>query len=96
VGAGGEGSCPPGKPAGCVFLLSGGSSPDESYFVDASSNGDDVFFTTRSQLVRDDGDLRTDAYDARVGGGFPEVAEGSGGQCPGTPAALPPSAATTG
>lgn len=84
----GSGTCPAGRPGGCVFLLSGGASTDESYFVDASSDGNDVFFTTRGPLVPSDRDIKTDLYDARVAGGFPEVSEGcSGTDCPGVPSA---------
>ena len=53
-------------------LLSTGTHPSDSYFLDASANGDDVFFITREQLVGWDRDLAYDLYDARVGGGFPE------------------------
>ena len=37
--------------------------------------GDDVFFTTREQLVGCDADDQVDVYDARVGGGIPEQHE---------------------
>ena len=36
---------------GCHFLISSGTSDDESYLVDASADGRDVFFSTREQLV---------------------------------------------
>lgn len=55
---------------GCVFLLSGGTSNSDSSFVDASASGEDVFFLTRAQLVKQDGDQLRDLYDARVDGGF--------------------------
>jgi hypothetical protein len=60
--------------AGRLYLLSSGTSSEESTFLDASASGDDVFFETASQLVGQgtDGDLAI--YDARVGGGFPSVA----------------------
>jgi hypothetical protein len=56
---------------GQVYLISSGTSSDDSTFLDASSSGDDVFFRTREQLVAQDTDDGLDVYDARVGGGFP-------------------------
>jgi hypothetical protein len=72
----GVGGCSAESPAfnsgseGCVFLISAGASGDESYFLDASSNGRDVFISTRQQLAPADDDERFDVYDARVDGGF--------------------------
>lgn len=57
-----------------VSLLSSGQCNCNSYFVDASADGSDVFFTTREQLVGWDVDQTVDLYDARLGGGFPEPA----------------------
>jgi hypothetical protein len=75
---------------GCVFLLSGGDSPDSSFFVDASTNANDVFFTTRGRLVPRDENEKVDLYDARVGGGFPEVSlTCTGTGCQGVPPASP-------
>jgi hypothetical protein len=51
---------------GCVGLMSSGESGEESAFVDASSNGDDVFFLTASQLTKSDDDSALDLYDAHV------------------------------
>jgi hypothetical protein len=56
---------------GAVHLISSGAGEEISTFADASANGDDVFFTTREQLVPEDTDNSSDMYDARVGGGFP-------------------------
>jgi hypothetical protein len=56
---------------GRVYLISSGTSGEDSAFVDASASGDDVFFSTTSQLVGQDIDETRDIYDARVGGGFP-------------------------
>lgn len=53
-------------------LLSSGASRDDSYFLDASSDGRDAFFVTRERLVGWDVDDNADLYDARVGGGLPE------------------------
>ena len=79
---------------GCVDLISSGQSPQLSEFVDATPNGNDVFFTTGSSLIKPDPGL-IDIYDARVGGGFdyPTTTPGCEGEtCQGTPA--PPNDAT--
>ena len=55
---------------GCIDLISSGRSSRDSLFVDASPDGDDVFFNTLSSLVPQDYGL-FDIYDARVGGGLP-------------------------
>lgn len=52
--------------AGCVGLISSGASSHESAFLDASSNGNDVFFITSAQLVSSDVDSAYDVYDAHV------------------------------
>jgi hypothetical protein len=84
----GAGSCT--RPAGCLFVISGGSSTQNSFFVDASETGEDVFFTSRADLVPAD---RTDGYDlwdARVGATQPSaepVCSGTG--CQGVPPAPP-------
>jgi hypothetical protein len=70
----GVGSC--GREAGCVYLISGGQSPNDSMFVDSSASGDDAFFITRERLLPRDKDQQLDLYDARVGGGFEEFTEG--------------------
>jgi hypothetical protein len=57
---------------GTPLLLSSGTGRSDSYFVDASADGMDVFFVTREQLVGWDLDQAYDLYDARSGGGFPE------------------------
>jgi hypothetical protein len=54
------------EPAGCVGLISSGESPEQSAFLDASENGEDVFFLTTSQLVPQDTDTFPDVYDAHV------------------------------
>ena len=60
------GSCT--QSAGCLSLLSSGTSAHESAFLDASENGDDAFFTTAAQLVPNDTDDAYDVYDAAVCG----------------------------
>lgn len=67
-----------------VRLLSGGGTAGNAYFLDASRNGDDVFFATRERLVGWDVDQSYDLYDARVGGGFPEPIGPPTGICSGT------------
>jgi hypothetical protein len=73
----GAGTCEENGPAyspanqGCIYLISTGTSKYPSFFVDASTSGDDVFFLTRDQLVGQDTDQLQDAYDARVDGGLP-------------------------
>jgi len=74
---------------GCVDLISSGKSPQASRLVDASGNGDDVFFATTQSLWAPDPGL-WDIYDARVNGGFtvpPSPQEPCEGSCqnPGPP-----------
>ncbi|HXB66191.1 MAG TPA: hypothetical protein VNV42_15075 [Solirubrobacteraceae bacterium] len=81
---------------GAIHLISSGTSDEDSTLADASANGDDVFFTTRSPLVPEDQDEHSDMYDARVDGGFPAAnspAECSGEGCRG-PVSAPPAPAT--
>jgi hypothetical protein len=82
--------------AGRLSLISDGRSKTESIFLDAASDGSDVFFMTAQPLLDRDEDTAYDIYDARVGGGFQEASssalpcEGET-QCRG-PAALAPAA----
>jgi hypothetical protein len=55
---------------GCLYLVSSGTSPEKSFFADASASGNDVFFFTDQPLVGQDQDGLVDVYDARVGGGL--------------------------
>jgi hypothetical protein len=72
----GAGTCDEEDPSfnpttgGCVSLISTGKSPSDTRFLDASADGSDVFIETGLSLLPQDPDL-VDAYDARVGGGFP-------------------------
>lgn len=50
--------------AGCVALISSGTSGGESAFLDASETGGDVFFMTTSKLAPQDFDDSYDVYDA--------------------------------
>jgi hypothetical protein len=56
---------------GHVYPISNVAGAYESFFLDASASGNDVFFGTADQLLPQDVDNRIDVYDARVGGGFP-------------------------
>lgn len=51
---------------GNVYLISDGKSAEGASFVDASTDGNDVFFLTRGQLVAQDTDQLVDLYDARA------------------------------
>jgi DNA-binding beta-propeller fold protein YncE len=86
-------------PSGTVHLISSGHDPSDSYFMEASASGNDVFFLTHQQLVGWDHDQNYDLYDARVGGGMPEPSEApqacGGDACRG-PLAQVPGAATPG
>jgi hypothetical protein len=81
-------------PSGTAHLISSGRDDGDSWFMDASASGDDVFFLTRERLVGWDTDVSYDLYDARVGGGFPDPpAAGSscsGDACRGAGHAAPP------
>ncbi|HEV3072532.1 MAG TPA: NHL repeat-containing protein [Solirubrobacteraceae bacterium] len=58
---------------GHAYLISGGTSSEESSLVDTSANGSDVFFVTGQPLVAQDTDTLVDLYDARENGGFPPL-----------------------
>jgi hypothetical protein len=69
--ADGTGSCRSSAASGgCFYLLSSGTSPNPSYFEDASLSGEDAFVLTSQPLVGADDDQAYDMYDARVGGGL--------------------------
>ena len=79
----GSGECT--ESGGCVYLLSGGTSPAHSGFLDASESGNDVFVVTRASLVGSDEDDLFDVYD--VGVRSPPVASPActGTGCQGVP-----------
>ena len=81
----GVGGC--ARPAGCVGLISSGTSGVESAFEDASESGDDVFFLTASRLVSQDVDGALDLYDAQVCS--------AASPCLGSPAAPSPSCSSS-
>jgi hypothetical protein len=62
---------------GKVYLISSGSDGDVSFLAASSNSGDDLYFSTRQQLVASDNDENFDIYDARVGGGFPRAVQPS-------------------
>jgi DNA-binding beta-propeller fold protein YncE len=51
-------------------LISAGTGPGDSTFLDATPDGKNIFFVTEDQLVGLDKDTQADAYDARIGGGI--------------------------
>jgi DNA-binding beta-propeller fold protein YncE len=67
---------------GCVGLISSGNSAQESGFLDASTNGNDVFFLTSAKLAPQDYDKMVDVYDAHECG--------APAPCTPQPAASPP------
>lgn len=85
---GGSGDC--GQADGCIYLLTAGVGSENSYLLDTSVSGDDVFFATRSKLIAEDENEEIDVYDARVGATPPPVAPAcSGTGCQGVPSAPP-------
>ncbi len=85
----GAGSCPIGQ-GNCVYLLSGGTSSADSWLLDASESGNDVFIITRAQLVAKDQNDTFNVVDVRAGGGNePTPPECSGTGCQGVPLSPP-------
>jgi hypothetical protein len=76
---------------GCIFLLSGGTGSDDSYFLDASSSGEDVFLTHRGPLGQaGPADDKNYLYDIRAGGGIAETRLAcTGTGCQGVPPTAP-------
>ena len=84
----GSGGC--ARAEGCVGLLSGGDSPHDAFFLDASETGGDVFFTSSERLLPNGGAEFVKLYDARINGGFPELQQScTGTGCQGIPPAPP-------
>jgi len=79
---------------GCVSLLSSGTDASDSYYMDASADGDDAYIYTRQRLVGWDVDSAYDIYDVRVNGGFPDPPapprQCAAGECQGGAPAAPP------
>ena len=57
---------------GHLALVSTGKATGDSVFIDATPNGDNVFFTTPDQLLPTDRDTLVDLYTARINGGQPQ------------------------
>jgi hypothetical protein len=76
---------------GAISLISSPSDPSNAFFLGSSAEGNDVFFTTHAQLALTDTDQSADVYDARVDGGFAQLAlpQCTGAGCQGVPAATP-------
>ena len=49
-----------------MYLISSGTSSEESYYLDNSESGGDVFFNTAAGMVPGDRDEAYDVYDARI------------------------------
>lgn len=84
----GSGSCEEAE--GCVYLLSGGTSVDESYFAEMDETGNNVFVVTRAKLTQSDDNELYDLYDLRVNGHVaiaPPACSGTG--CQGVPGSPP-------
>jgi DNA-binding beta-propeller fold protein YncE len=59
---------------GRIHAISNVAGGDESFFMDASANGENVFFGSADQLLREDAGDNVVVWDARVDGGFPVTA----------------------
>jgi hypothetical protein len=68
---------------GKVTLISRGVLPTESYFLEATPDGSNVYFSTDDRLVAQDRDNTTDLYDARIGGGIAAQNALPAGECGG-------------
>jgi DNA-binding beta-propeller fold protein YncE len=56
---------------GHVYAISNVAGGDESFFLDASPSGEDVFFGSADQLLKEDTGDNVIVWDARQDGGFP-------------------------
>jgi hypothetical protein len=78
---------------GQVHAISDVAGGFESFFIDASANGENVFFGSEDKLVSQDPGGNVAVYDARVGGGFSEPLSpppcNNGDACKPPPAAQP-------
>ncbi|HEY7256950.1 MAG TPA: hypothetical protein VH476_09745 [Solirubrobacterales bacterium] len=82
-------------PAGCVGLISAGTSPNDSGLLGVSEDGLDAYFFTRDQLVEEsENGNNMQIYDARVLGGVPFVPPPvqckASDECHGPSSAIPP------
>jgi hypothetical protein len=75
---------------GCIYLLSGGTSEADSWFIGASESGDDVFIASRAHLAPQDGNDAFNLFDARVDGEQPVTEpQCTGTGCQGAPEPAP-------
>ncbi len=76
---------------GAISLIGSPSDPSDSFFMEASADGSNVFFGTHAQLVPQDTEVGGNLYDARIDGGFeqPSSTKCSGTGCQGPPSAPP-------
>jgi hypothetical protein len=74
---------------GELHLISSGKETEPSVFVEASANGENVFFATAQQLLSRNRNSAFSIYDAREDGGFPEPPLPLPG-CSGEKCQLPP------
>ncbi len=91
---------------GSLHMISSGGCNCDSYFVDASPDGSNVFITSRQRFVQIDFDNAADIYDVRIDGGLaaqnrpaPVGCEGDDCQGPakaGLPSSLPSSSTFVG
>jgi hypothetical protein len=84
----GSGTC--ANAEGCIYLLSGGTSGDESYLAEMDESGDSAFIVTRAKLLGSDDNELYDLYDVRENGHVaiaPPACSGTG--CQGVPGAPP-------
>ncbi|MGH9447518.1 MAG: hypothetical protein ACRD3O_17580, partial [Terriglobia bacterium] len=88
----GVGSCE--EAAGCIYLLSGGTSTAASWLIGVSGSGNDVFMVSRANLTPEADNETYKVFDARVDGVQPvEPPACTGTGCQGLPAP-PPTFAT--
>lgn len=72
---------------GQISAITPGNDRADSFLLDSSADGSNVFFGTHARLVPIDTDLSGDLYDARIGGGF---SAGETGPCEGDSCELVP------
>src|SRR6478672_8803085 len=77
----GVGTCK--RAGGCVNLISAGTGIVDSNFLAVDETGENVFFTSRDQLLLRDRDELLDLYVAREDGGIPAETEVARGECQG-------------
>ncbi len=84
--------------SGALSLISSGRGTADSYAIETTPDGHDVYFVTRDQLTGWDTDANYDLYDARINGGLPDppppALACSGQDCHG-PLTVPPTAQST-